>query len=370
MTSTESPAEISTEPRPEPNPLPARLFYHAVSLLLIAIAAYSAFLPFIRHKGVDDVDWGAGSYMNMVEGTAWKPFVTRALLPWTVKQLSRGITPEFRQSVDEFFYGSEELTAIVFRHRYNREHLAEIAIGLVLIYACFVGFGLSLRYLFREIYEAPFWVGDLVAIAGLVCVPAMYQYGNYIYDIPLLFLFTLGLALMARGQWIAYAIVFALGCVNKETTILLTWIFLIHYRDGRRMDWLQFRTLAFLQIALWIAIRAAIQFHFRENMGGHLKIRIEHNLWALENIKWSAAPVVGIVIASVFAYWGKKPLFLKHALTIMIPLLVLTWFFGWIEETRDYYEAYPVVVVLCAGTVGTLLARWKKRSSRPAAAPM
>jgi hypothetical protein len=350
---------------PPSRPIPPSLkaVYQIVVLLLIVLAAYSAFLSFVRFKGVDDTTWMPASFKEMVEGTAWKPFVTRSLLPWTVKQLSRGLTPEIRQGIERWVYNTPEVAIIVYRHNYNRLYLPEIMIGWALIYLSILGFGFSLRSLFDAVFVAPFWARDLVTLAGLLCIPLMFKFNNYIYDMPVLFLFTLGLALMARRRWIAFTILYVLAVINKETTILLTWIFLIHFGLGRQLPWRQYLTLAAIQGTLWVAIRAAIDFRFRNSPGDHLKIRMSHNIWVVENLGAQHVLLLAILIAGIFLYWTRKPPFLRHSISIMIPLLGLTWFLGWINETRDYYEAYPAAVLLYAHTLATLLGRrWEIRT--------
>ena len=51
--------------------------------------------------------------------------------------------------------------------------------------------------------------------------------------------------------------------------------------------------------------------------------------------------------------WSAKPLFLRRALWIAVPLLVLTFGLGFFDELRDYYEVYPVLVLLLAHTLLT-----------------
>jgi len=37
---------------------------------------------------------------------------------------------------------------------------------------------------------------------------------------------------------------------------------------------------------------------------------------------------------------------------------LLCLLFGWLDEMRDYYEVYPVVILLMAHTIGDIL-QWK-----------
>ena len=50
---------------------------------------------------------------------------------------------------------------------------------------------------------------------------------SYIYDFPTLALFTLGLTLLAQWKMVWFLLIFMFGCVNKETIVLLTLIYML-----------------------------------------------------------------------------------------------------------------------------------------------
>ena len=63
-----------------------------------------------------------------------------------------------------------------------------------------------------------------------------------------------------------------------------------------------------------------------------------------------------LVVAALISYkWKEKPAFLKAALCIAVPLFGTTLFFGFLDELRDYYEIYPILVLLIAHSIGNLL---------------
>jgi hypothetical protein len=53
--------------------------------------------------------------------------------------------------------------------------------------------------------------------------------------------------------------------------------------------------------------------------------------------------------------WFEKPLFLRHSLWILPVLVATCFFFGWLDELRDYYEAYPIVFLLMIYSAGRLV---------------
>jgi hypothetical protein len=57
---------------------------------------------------------------------------------------------------------------------------------------------------------------------------------------------------------------------------------------------------------------------------------------------------------AIFSKWKAKPEFLKDALWIAVPLLILTFFLGYLDELRDYYEVFPVVFLLIAYNIASI----------------
>jgi hypothetical protein len=50
--------------------------------------------------------------------------------------------------------------------------------------------------------------------------------------------------------------------------------------------------------------------------------------------------------------WARKPVFLRKGLLItLIPLVFLALFFGYVDELRDYYEAFPFLFLLWLPTI-------------------
>jgi hypothetical protein len=190
---------------------------------------------------------------------------------------------------------------------------------------------------------------------------------SYIYDPPAVFLFTLSLALMAERRWTAYAVAFTLTTLNKETSILLALVWALFL--FRRLPWRQFLTGLGLQVGGWLAIRCGIVLLFRDNGGAIHYDTLARNLDFLDaglgvfpilskrNYFDAGLPrlyprllgvlYLGLVPLIIPALWHAGR-FLRAASAIILPLLVLTLFFGFIDELRDYYEFYPVAFMVLA----------------------
>jgi hypothetical protein len=232
------------------------------------------------------------------------------------------------------------------------------------MYLSLAGFFFAFRYLFKAVYEAPGKLLDLTSLVALLGLPIMFKYTSFIYDFSTLFLFTLGLALMARKKWTSFLAVYTLACFNKETTILLTMLYVIYFYCilAIRLEKPAFIKCLSAQISIYIIARAILNFFFYDNPGtfllGTVGVLAKHNL---SMSPYSIEALAYLFIALMVLYkWEEKPLFLKCGLWILPPLVVLCLFFGFLDELRDYYEAYPIVLLLMAHTMGDITG-WKAK---------
>jgi hypothetical protein len=63
----------------------------------------------------------------------------------------------------------------------------------------------------------------------------------------------------------------------------------------------------------------------------------------------------GLLCVIVFARCREKPALMRDALWILLPLLVTCMLWGFFDELRDYYEGFPILVMLAAPTVAGLM---------------
>lgn len=302
---------------------------------------------------------------DMVYGRAWKPYVARAFVPFVIRTAVSVIPPEREKAINEKIWENKTFKLMNDKWRWEKAFLTEYLIGCIIMYLALVGFFFAFRYLFKTIYEAPDKLLDLTSLVALLGLPVMFKYTSFIYDFATLFLFTLGLALMAREKWIPFLLVYTLACFNKETTIFLTMLFVIYFWfcSCARLGKLLFVKVLSAQIGIYLIIRIVLIYFFHDNRGGFLldviSILAKHNL---EMSPYSIEAVCYLFIAIMILYkWKEKPAFLKCGLWILPPLLLLCLFFGYFDELRDYYEAYPIVLLLIAHTMGDI-AGWKATS--------
>jgi len=323
---------------------------------LIAIVSLYVLIAFVKLPPINGDE--QSMFSEMVYGTAWKPFVYRTLLPTSVRIIS-GIIPEgIHNSLTEKFESNHSLVLVLEKLKWESEFITEYLVSMVLMYLSLIGFVYVFRKLFDEIYSSTLWFKNLVSIILLFAIPAMFQpnYSNYIYDFPALFLFTFGLLLLHQRKWNYFLILFLISCFNKETTILLTLIFAIHfYKDSEISKTFYYRFITF-QLIIFAVVKILLFIVFKNNPGGFVEFHlIDRNYLLFNGYSLITFVVLLIIIISIFSRWGEKPKFLKDALWIAIPLLILTLFFGFFDELRDYYEAFPIIILIISYNIGKIL---------------
>lgn len=285
----------------------------------------------------------------MLTGTAFRPFAYRVLLPSTANLLASVVKRRVALQVGTRF--ENMLHSSIFTARLNgRAYPREVLLILIMMYVSLVGFAITMWHFLAALgYSSPIRYGTppLMLLGSM-----LFFFGfGYIYDFSTLFLFSLGLLLMARQKWVWFLIVFALGTLNKETTIFLSLIFGLYYIA--RMPRRQFMVLAASQLGIYGLIQGIIRFTYRDNPGDTLEWHLPQQLPAYQAVaqhapyllvSWGAACIIIAVL--VLHRWSEKPLYARLALAILPFFLVLFFFWAYPLEIRDLLEVFPVITVL------------------------
>ena len=327
-----------------------RIIYLLVSLVLTG----TVLAMFIAGPGINCSD--RAKFGDMVYGKAYRPFVYRALLPGAVRVVSSIVPSQARDFVNRSIDGSRLVGPLFRGLGWEEEYWTDYVIALALLYGSLLGFVFAMRYFFRGVLLAPAWFADGVSLAAVMVLPPFFKHYGYIYDFSLLLLFTAGLGFMVRRRWWPFLAVFLLGCINKETTILLTMLFVIHFRADDSMDRPVFWKLVAAQLAIFAVVKVALSLAFRDNPGAFVEFHlIDHNLAVLKSYSLSTSILWLGVGLLVFFRWSEKPEFLRRGIWIPVVLLVFSLFLGYIDELRGYYEALPVLLALVAQNVAAVI---------------
>lgn len=323
---------------------------------IIALVSFYVLIVFVKLPPINGDE--QSMFSEMVYGTAWKPFVYRTLLPTSVRIISEVIPRNVHSTLTDKVESSDFLMLALEKLVWESEYITEYLIAMILIYLSLLGFVFAFRKLFDEIYNSPLWFKNVISIILLFAIPAMFQpnYSNYVYDFPALFLFTLGLLLLKQKKWTHFLILFFIACFNKETIILLTMIFVIHFYDGKEITRKIYFRLIAAQLLIFGIIKALLFILFFDNPGGFVEFHlIDRNYLLFNGYSLTTFTVLLIIFNSIFSRWNEKPKFLKDALWIGIPLLFLTLLFGFFDELRDYYEVFPVIILLISFNIARIL---------------
>ncbi|MBZ0270936.1 hypothetical protein K8I61_02780 [bacterium] len=322
---------------------------------LYAAVAMPILCVWLTNPGIEG--FASANYLAMVQGKAKKPYVMRALTPAVIRGVASvirpGIDPEAaNRTFDRLLAilnnssdnGFRKLSLWRFQQGYQAEYLA----GILVLYAALVGFAFALRRLMLDLYDVTPRVALFAPAIGVACLPIMFRYYSYVYDFPLLFVMTLGLVALHRRNMPLFWTVFVVGLFVKETVVLFAFVFWLQYRnDTRRKKWMRAH-LAGMAV-VFVAVRAILSAIFRENSGAGVEFHLfDHNIFYLWTQNYGATVVVtiGVLALALFHRWKEKPVFLRHALAMAVPMLVLTAPLGFLDEFRDYYEIYPAGFLL------------------------
>ena len=185
-----------------------------------------------------------------------------------------------------------------------------------------------------------------MAISAIGLLPFLFR-NRYIYDIPILFIFTLAIYLLAKNKIGNYLNLLIFAALTKETSIFLVFLFAIRCRKLPKQKYLFY---LFLQLLIYGSIRVGLMLIFRNNPGSIVQYHfLDHIEGYLKN------PMGGILLfaflISIFCIGlttideGNKIL-TEALLAVGCPILILYFLFGYPFEIRVFLEIYPVIALL------------------------
>ncbi|UCB52864.1 MAG: hypothetical protein JSV10_01875 [Candidatus Zixiibacteriota bacterium] len=332
-----------------------------VILLLYLFATGLIFIVFITHPGING--YSRAMFPDTVYGKAYKPFVYRTLLPTTVRMISQ-ITPEhvkdrIRSAVEECNPQRKRIRMMK-ALGWETEYIYEYLVALALMFSCFLGFAFLLRHLVKLFYDFPPFVADFAPVGALLILPVFFKFYSYMCDPVTLLLFSLAIILITGRRILPFYVVFLLATLNRETSILLSGIFLV--RQFKHIRTFSLAGHLLLQASIWIAVKTSLAVIFKNNQGAFIDFQlIDHNLALIADSVTSPtflyhllylAAVIIVFWVLVRYRWSEKPISLRCSFLITaIPLALLVLLFGSIIELRVYHELFPFLFLLSLPTV-------------------
>jgi hypothetical protein len=307
--------------------------------------------------------WGADTEMQAVNGdrrstldgliygTAHNPFVQRVLVPFLTRTVNGAIPSGMREEIRAGLAANPKFQREAARLGWDLNFLPEYLIAFFFSFLALLLFPFILRALFGSLYDTDERLISIVPLASLFALPPFFFVGtHYIYDFPALLFFTLGLLLMVKRKWLPYYALFVVGCLNKETMILLLLPLALIYRNvlSRR----QLGAHAAVHLLLFGLIKASLMLLYANNPGGAVEFHLFGNISKLLMPYSLGTLLMGTVVGVLiwFDFRAKHPV-LRQAAWLLVPFLLLMFCFAWINEARDLYELFPIYVLLMAHTV-------------------
>jgi hypothetical protein len=311
--------------------------------LFLLVCSSIVLILFLRHGGINDDN--RFKILNMVDGTAYKPFVYRTLMPTTVRILC-SVTPRtvqgaFVSAVERDRYLTDMFKDLGLETSAAYQYLATFFLVLICL-ICFGHYAAKLTLKVCGMMDS-FVTRTLLATTLIMAVPSFSMHDLKMYDPSQLFLFTLALYFLEGGKLLAFVISFAACCINKETAVILIPIFAVALRG-------QYTSRKYICMILaltgwYVFVELLLVYLFRSNPGGTMELHLLGNVGLLTDISLSSAVPIWIIVLVLCLYrWADKPAFYKVSFLFTLPpLVILGMYFGVLNEWRDYYEAYPIV---------------------------
>jgi len=314
--------------------------------LLVVVIAAAVFVFFLGHSGIGL--WKPESFGLALTWSAPRPYAYRVLMPLAGDLIAPLLGPGISQQLAAFY--ESILGKELFRIQMDGAAFAsQVAVILTLMYASLVGFAASIWRLLRDLGYARLVCYLHAPVLMIGSLSFFRGFGN-MYDLPLLFFFSLGLVLMLRRRWGWYLLVFGLATLNKETTIVLFLIFSAYFFS--RLERRLFVRLSAWQLGLFAGLQGIVRFALRGNPGSALEWHLNEQITRAVQIAsspayalaWAGAVIVLAIM--VMRGWPQKPEFMRRALWIVPVFLVLAVFWGSPLELRGMLEIFPVLGIL------------------------
>ena len=352
--------------------LASKLFSRACFFLLYFVAASASFSGYYNkwHFGEDGVSGEDDRFRfeMVVDGTAYRPYVYRQLLPETANWIDRVVPRSFETWLYRYQGGGPEARAEAFLESPTAEDPVYFFRYLI-VYAGTFLFALLAVFAMHLVCRAagtPLRAAVLAPAFLILLVPYVESGGGFFYDYPELAFLALAVWVALRFRWWWIVPVAALGTWNKESFLLFvpTLYPLIRRRSSRLGAWAGSGILCLVCAAVYLPIRmhfadnpgVAMEVHWRDQLNYLLDPRAlffaTETTYGIPMLKAFSVAPLALLAWTVARGWRHLPSGLRRhgqiAAAINIPLYLL---FCWPGELRDLSMLYVVLLLAIAGNL-------------------
>ncbi len=193
----------------------------------------------------------------------------------------------------------------------------------------------------------------LIAALGVEVFMFIFFLESKVYDLSTAMFFAFALGLLARGKFRWYYGLFFLACLNRETTVLLSAFYAVWFWG--RLEIRDYVMGMGVQGIGFVSTRLFLMKLFEGAPGQNFyfwPLRVLSGYW---NQPFDTLIILGAcALAGYFIGrdWREKPLFLRCALMVMLPILVMLHLcLGMAFEVRVFAEVFPVIVGLISNVL-------------------
>lgn len=322
-------------------------------------------------------DMPQNSIQRMLDGTAHRPFVYRTLLPAVTNGIVE-ITPQAMQDgvssavqsikdsewlanlklVQATYFTYYDITTIETYILAKPEWIYPMTVTVALMFASLLGYAWMLYRLATRVFPQSQTIPLLAPLLGLLILPTHMAVHFKLYDFPTLFLGTACLYAIFRLKWRLYCALFALACLNHESASLLIipavmWASLFLTRSKQMV-------MLLVQVAIFTVVKTQVNAWYAGNDGIDMYFSYGKQLlffiggWTYLDLLYGLS-----LCLLIFMHWEQKPRFLRLALWMYPAALAAFLLNGQPLEYRVMFEVFPVLALLGAHTIMTLL-QWDR----------
>jgi hypothetical protein len=327
-----------------------RLFHRMCLVVLLVVVSASSFSAFyekwhFREQGTRGTDLIA-EFDRMIDGTAYRPYIYRQLLPDIANSLTRvlpvdAIARRVPARAKERISVAFNLSSKRYPVQYLIVYIATYLSALFAAYALYrIGTAVNL--------SQP--AALFATVVFMLLFPLIGIKGGMLYDYPELFFLAVAAWMALELDWWWIIPVAALGTWNKESFLL--FMFTLYPLFRLRSSRLKSLTGVCVLAAVCVAVYLPIRYHFAHNPGGtvewHFTDKIDFYLHPFRLDTWVdrtydlmfpalSAPIpMLLLIWTVWRGWRLLPYCLKrHALIAAVINIPLYVFFCQPGELRD-----------------------------------
>jgi len=217
--------------------------------------------------------------------------------------------------------------------------------------------------LLRQVGASRLWLLALMAMLLANYTFAPYENWWLPYDIPALLFATLGLLWLREERWRAYYLLLPFGILNRETAAILIAIFTL--TQAGKMAWPRYAGHLLAQLAILVGVKGALWIAFHHNIANASAFydQLNGQYYLLRNLDFLRSGLAftfcaGLWLPFLLALGRLRDSFLRRAVWVIPPFLLVMLLVGNLWEFRIFTELLPLMMAVMAAGLEPLLRKW------------